>query len=187
MTWGRRPRRKQHPPPLGGGGDAQSAAGEDRDEEITLQTHRSRALRRTQTASEAKLWHYLRRKQIRDVRFRRQFALGPYIVDFVCLRARLVVEVDGESHLDVAEIVYDTRRTAFLEREGYRVIRCWNLDVLTNIDGVIQRIDYEVQARLPAPLPPPLGGGGDAHSAAGEDRNEEISISRRSRQSRQPK
>ncbi|HEX2591208.1 MAG TPA: endonuclease domain-containing protein [Rhizomicrobium sp.] len=176
MTWGLRPRRHLPPPP-GGGGDAQSAAGEDCADKITQATTRARKLRRAETASEHKLWQHLRRKQIHDVRFRRQFTLGPYIVDFVCLRAKLVIEVDGFSHTTIEQIDYDEKRTRWLNREGYQVLRFWNLDVLTNLDRVIERIDIETLARLkeiPPKFPPPLGGGGAARSDAGEDRGDEL-------------
>jgi very-short-patch-repair endonuclease len=112
---------------------------------------RSRHLRKEQTHSEDKLWQALRRKQIQDVRFRRQVSLGPYFVDFVCLKARLVIEVDGVTHITAEEIAYDKRRTQWLKSQGFKVIRFWNLDVLTNLDRVIEQIDIEVSARLSTP------------------------------------
>jgi adenine-specific DNA-methyltransferase len=90
----------------------------------------------------------LRRKQIHGVRFRRQYPLGPYFADFVCFAARVIVEVDGSSHLDAAQIVHDRIRTQWLDRHGFKVIRFWNLDVLTNIDPVMERINREVAIGL---------------------------------------
>jgi len=90
------------------------------------------------TDAENKLWSAVRRKQIGGLRFRRQFVLGPYFVDFVCLPARLVVEVDGSQHFDEKQLEHDRRRTAWLAREGFRVLRFLNNDVLKNLDDVIR-------------------------------------------------
>lgn len=92
-----------------------------------------------------KLWSAVRRKQIGGLRFRRQFVLGPYFVDFVCLPARLVVEVDGSQHFDQAQQEHDRRRTAWLEREGYKVLRFANYDVLKSLRDVI-RVISEIAA-----------------------------------------
>lgn len=100
------------------------------------------ALRAKPTDAERVLWSKLRRKQIRALRFRRQFPIGPYIVDFVCLQAKLVIEVDGGQH--GAE--NDAIRSAWLNKHGHRVLRFWNNDVLRNIDGVLQTIASEVTA-----------------------------------------
>jgi very-short-patch-repair endonuclease len=116
---------------------------------------RARTLRYSQTLSEYRLWQQLRRKQIRGLRFRRQHPIGPYFADFICIALRLIIEVDGVTHLDAAQIDHDIARTQWLRREGYDVLRFWNLDVLTNMDHVIERIDREVQARLRAKTPPP--------------------------------
>jgi len=89
----------------------------------------------------------LRNRTACGAKFRRQQPIGPYVVDFVCLEARLVIEIDGGQH--AIEPGPDAQRTAFLEREGYRVLRFWNNDVLTNTEGV-----FDVIARsLDSPLP----------------------------------
>ena len=108
-----------------------------------------KALRANPTDAERMLWSKLRRKQIRALRFRRQFPIGPYIVDFVCLQVKLIIEVDGGQH--GAE--NDAIRSAWLNERGYRVLRFWNNDVLGNIDGVVQTIASEVIAPSDAPLP----------------------------------
>jgi very-short-patch-repair endonuclease len=95
----------------------------------------SRKLRRDQTPAETKLWQALRAHQAGDVHFRRQHAIGNYIVDFCSPRQKLVIEVDGSQHLEQVE--YDNRRTAFLESKGYRVLRFWNDDVMKNLEGVM--------------------------------------------------
>lgn len=95
---------------------------------------RARVLRVDDTKAEAHLWASLRDRRLGGRRWKRQVPQGPYIVDFYCAAAGLVVEVDGEQHAEQLE--YDERRTAFLSSKGLRVLRFWNRDVLTNRDGV---------------------------------------------------
>jgi very-short-patch-repair endonuclease len=97
----------------------------------------ARQLRRTMTPAERKLWWHLREARFPDSHFRRQGTIGNYFVDFCCHTNRLVIEVDGDSHAAVRQIVADARRTQFLQSRGYRVLRFWNNDVLTNIEGVM--------------------------------------------------
>jgi very-short-patch-repair endonuclease len=115
-----------------------------------LSTHptiRSRELRATASDAERILWTYLRRKTICGHRFRRQFSLGAYFADFVCLPVRLVVEVDGSQHLEPEQMQHDARRTAWLERNNFEVIRFWAGDVIANVEGVIEIIERVVQER----------------------------------------
>ena len=114
-----------------------------------LALHRARSLRRHDTPAEAHLWNVLRVGRLEGMVWKRQVPLGPYIVDFLCRNARLVVEVDGGQHAD--QIAYDARRTAWLERAGLRVLRFWNSDVLTNRDGVCLTILDACAAYLLAP------------------------------------
>ena len=97
--------------------------------------HRAGELRRNQTEAEAKLWAYLRAHRANGVHFRRQYAIGKYIVDFCAIRKKLIIEVDGSQHIDQEE--YDKERTIFLESKGYRVLRFWNNEVLKNIEEVM--------------------------------------------------
>jgi len=100
---------------------------------------RARELRKNMTAAEKKLWQVLRGNQLDGLYFRRQHAIGTYILDFVCVQEKLVVEVDGGTHLGQEE--YDKERTRWLEEEkGYRVIRFTNDDVLRNINAVVEMI-----------------------------------------------
>jgi len=122
-------------------------------------TLRARALRKLSTEAEKKLWQKLRRKQFHGLRFRRQYPLGPYFADFVCLPARLVIEVDGATHAEFEQIQHDNRRTQWLISQNFRVLRFWNGDIFENIDGVVERIDVEMR-RDPLPLPPPARRGG---------------------------
>lgn len=103
---------------------------------------RARKLRRTSTDVERKLWARLRDRQLKGAKFRRQNAIGPYIADFFCLAARLVVELDGGGHDAEEQRLADAARTAYLENCGYRALRFWNNEVVENIDGVIEKI-YE--------------------------------------------
>ena len=100
--------------------------------------HLARSLRGNQTDAEQLLWYKLRSRQVYGFKFRRQFMLAPYIADFCCEEARLVIELDGGQHAETEAA--DATRTGFFERRGYRVIRFWNNDVLTNIEGVLEVI-----------------------------------------------
>lgn len=120
-----------------------------------LNVDHARALRHDQTDAERTLWSRLRNRGLLGRKFRRQHEIGPYVADFVCTDAWLVVELDGGQHLD--QIGYDARRTRWLEQEGYRVLRFWNDDILKNLDGVLEQI---VRVLLDtAPHPNPLPGG----------------------------
>ena len=97
-------------------------------------------LRRERTDAEDRLWQVVRNRQVDGFKFRFQHSLGPFIADFVCLEARLVVEVDGGQH----SAAQDARRTAWLQANGFRVVRFWNSDVLTNLEGVVEVIRTEL-------------------------------------------
>ena len=102
-------------------------------------TSLTRRLRRDSSDAERLLWRKLRHRQLDGHKFRRQHLIGPFIVDFVCLESRLVVEVDGGQHASAAS--GDAERTVWLESEGYRVLRFWNNEVLESTEGVLTRID----------------------------------------------
>ena len=122
-------------------------------------TCRARELRKSQTDAEAKLWRHLRDRRLGGFKFRRQYPFGPYIVDFVCLEARLIIEVDGGQHLDKAP--YDTARTHDLARFGMAVLRYWNDDVLLHIDAVLAHILAGLVTPHRAPHPNPLPASGE--------------------------
>jgi very-short-patch-repair endonuclease len=101
---------------------------------------RARELRRTMNARERKLWRALSNREAGGFRFRRQHPIGSYIVDFICLDSRLVIEVDGGQHGDDKQIAHDQRRTAWLSAEGYRVLRFWSNEVMSNTEAVVARV-----------------------------------------------
>ncbi|MBK8160105.1 MAG: DUF559 domain-containing protein [Rhodospirillaceae bacterium] len=97
-------------------------------------TAQAKVLRRNSTEAEKKLWSLLRDRRLQGWKFRRQVPLGPYIVDFYCSDAKLVIEADGGQHADSAD---DAIRTAWLSKNGFRVKRYWNNEILANPEGVI--------------------------------------------------
>ena len=105
-------------------------------------TAQARHLRRTMTEGERKLWQLLRRKQLAGFRFRRQAPIGPYIADFFCPQAKLIVELDGAPHTDEERISRDTDRTAWLETHGCRVIRIWNADLFARPNEITEAIHH---------------------------------------------
>ena len=105
-----------------------------------IQRERARKLRKSDTAAEQRLWESLRSRRLQNMKFVRQLPIGPYIADFACRAAGLIVEVDGATHSTAEEVAYDAARTAFLETQGYRVLRAGNHDVFTNRGGVLESI-----------------------------------------------
>jgi very-short-patch-repair endonuclease len=101
---------------------------------------RARRMRREMTRAEVILWTRLKGRQLLGYQFNRQKKIGPYYPDFSCAAARLIVEVDGATHSTAEERAYDASRTAFLEREGWTVLRIWNDDVYRNETGVVETI-----------------------------------------------
>jgi very-short-patch-repair endonuclease len=106
---------------------------------------RARKLRQPLTPPEALLWSRLRNRQLGEFKFRRQYPIGNFIVDFCCFEIKLVVELDGESHAFQAE--YDRKRTAELRAQGFYEIRFWNRDMIANIDSVLEQIFQECVRR----------------------------------------
>ncbi len=107
---------------------------------------KARELRRNQTPEEQVLWRALRNRFL-NVKFRRQWPIGGYIVDFVCFEAKLIVELDGSQHAEEAARAYDAVRTEFLEAAGFTVIRFWNNEVRENLDGVLETIQRNLSKR----------------------------------------
>ncbi len=120
-------------------------------------TQRARDLRKRTTRAEDLLWRALRNRQISGLKFRRQVPRGRYIVDFLCTKKRLVIEVDGATHGTAAERTYDLERTIQLEESGYRVVRFWNDEVENHLDGCLWAIQLACEK-------PPIRPGGDIPS-----------------------
>ena len=103
----------------------------------------ARRLRKESTEAEKMLWSRLRRHQLLSYQFRRQEPIGPFIVDFVCYKQRLIIELDGGHHRD--QEIYDADRTQWLQSRRYHVLRFWNNDVLHNLEGVLTAIVMEIE------------------------------------------
>jgi len=101
---------------------------------------RAAALRQGATDAESLLWRLLRSRQLGGAKFRRQHVLGPYIVDFCCLEGRVCVEVDGGQHAEDETAEYDAQRDGYLRTRGFRVLRFWNHDVLTETQAVLETV-----------------------------------------------
>jgi very-short-patch-repair endonuclease len=112
---------------------------------------RARRLRTSMTDAEMILWSRLRRRQVEGFKVRRQHPIGPYIADFACPEVKLVIEVDGETHGSPDELVRDLTRTHFMESRGWQVVRCYNVEVYRNLDGVLIQIAEALAARTRSP------------------------------------
>ncbi len=106
----------------------------------------TQALRKNMTKEERHLWYDFLKTY--PIQFKRQYALGNYIVDFYCYKAKLVVELDGSQHCDPKGIAYDDARTQYLESQGFYVLRFSNLDVLHQFHAVCEMIDLTVKNRM---------------------------------------
>jgi len=130
------------------------------------QTARARQLRQQRSEAEEALWQRLRAGRLLGYKFRTQVPIGPYHPDFCCPKAGLIIELDGSQHAEPVQAAHDAERTAFLEANGYRVLRFWNNDVLTNMDAVLAAIlrvlsgDHPLPARSSPESPSPLQGEG---------------------------
>ena len=110
----------------------------------------AKKLRANTTPHERALWRALKELPVEGTHFRRQAPIGPYVVDFFCPARRLIVELDGGHHNDDATVARDSERQAWLEQQGYRVIRFWNSDVAADLNAVMERIYMEVHGSLDA-------------------------------------
>jgi very-short-patch-repair endonuclease len=110
----------------------------------------AKALRSNMTDAERRLWYLLRAHRFLGYKFKRQLRVGPYIVDFICLAERLIIEVDGGQHADSQS---DLHRDHWLKDQGFRVLRFWNNEVLNNTDGVLERLIEHLGHSSPSPSP----------------------------------
>ena len=105
----------------------------------------ARLLRKISSDAEQRFWLHVRDRRLAGYKFRRQVPIGPYVVDFFCESAGLIVELDGGQHAEQRR--YDERRDAFLREQGYSVLRIWNNDVMENMDGVLSVVLREISKR----------------------------------------
>jgi very-short-patch-repair endonuclease len=146
------------PPGRGAGGEGTAGrykTRDTRDIDPILQTF-AKNMRHAPTDAEGRLWYFLRDRRMAGHKFRRQHAIGHYILDFVCVEAHLVVELDGGQHSE--QTGYDDARTRFLESRRLRVLRFWNDEVLKHCEDVLQCI-WQALAESATPHPGPLPGG----------------------------
>ena len=115
----------------------------------------AKRLRREMTDAEVILWSRLRRDGVPGRRFRRQHPIGPYVADFACVQARLVVEVDGGTHSTSAEVQHDKRRNAYMRSKGWRIFRVTNNDIYKNLENVLDGIVTFAPPPRPPAGPPP--------------------------------
>ena len=115
-------------------------------------TDLGRQLRHQGTPAERVLWQKLRNKHLIRAKFRRQQPIGKYIVDFVNFEKKLIIEIDGGQHNEDRILSQDAMRTAWLNSQGFRVIRFWNSGVLENLEGVLQQIQAVLSLEAPSPF-----------------------------------
>ncbi len=101
----------------------------------------ARNLRKKLTPQKEKLWKLLRNKRYKNLKFRRQYPIGKYIVDFICREKRLIIELDGGQHNEPNNIQSDISRSKYIEQYGYTILRFWNNEIDNNIEGVFKEID----------------------------------------------
>ena len=116
----------------------------------------AKTLRANQTEAEQRLWYHLRAHRFMALKFKRQKPMGCFIVDFVCVEQRLIIEIDGGQHGEQAE--YDQHRDAWLRSQGYTVLRFWNHEVMQQMEGVLEQIRSTIAL---SPSPSPTSGRGE--------------------------
>jgi very-short-patch-repair endonuclease len=133
------------------------------------QRGRAKQLRQTMTRAETLLWRYLKANRIDGIGFRRQTPIRNYIADFVCFSAKLIIELDGESHDFEEQQKADQNRDAFFVSEGFQVLRFTNEQVMSNLEGVVEAIRQATSSRAsgspPSPALPHKGGGSGERNA----------------------
>jgi very-short-patch-repair endonuclease len=132
----------------------------------TTQRDQARALRNQPTDAEKRLWRILRAQNLRGRKFRRQAAIGAYIVDFVSFAGKLIIELDGPQHLDPDSVAHDNRRDSWLASRGFQIICFRNQELDENIQAVVDAIgraidELEGDAESPLPSPPRRGEGAE--------------------------
>jgi very-short-patch-repair endonuclease len=122
----------------------------DNSQGINMLNNYKKALRKSQTDAESIIWYHLRNRHFRNYKFRRQHVLHNYIVDFICMSKKIIIEIDGSQHLDQVE--YDLIRAKKLENDGYKIFRFWNSEVLENLEEVLEVIYEALGGKHPSPV-----------------------------------
>ena len=120
---------------------------------------KAQTLRRNQTEAEKQLWRQLRNRNLENYKFRRQHTIKPYIVDFLCFSHKLIVELDGGHHNEENQIIYDKKRSHYLEEKGFVILRFWNNQVMGEMESVLNEILLALEPLPPHPSPLPQGEG----------------------------
>ncbi len=120
----------------------------------------AKVLRRTQTDAEQKLWYHLRAHRFMGKKFKRQKPVGRYIVDFVCLEEKLIIELDGGQHAE--RVDYDQERDLWLCNQGYTVFRFWNSELMSEMECVLERILTALRHETLSSSPSPVNGRGES-------------------------
>jgi very-short-patch-repair endonuclease len=110
-----------------------------------LAKERAKSLRKNMSEAEKALWYALKDRRIDNCKFRRQFSIGAYIVDFVCLEKKLIIEADGGQHNSNS---YDRKRDGWLKEQGFEVLRFWNNDILQNLNAVLEKIQDRLKSYI---------------------------------------
>lgn len=97
-------------------------------------------LRKNLTETERYLWKFLRAKRLNGIKFKRQEPIGNFIIDFISYEKKLIIELDGGQHAEKGKREKDNRRDEWFERQGYKILRFWDNEVFTNIEGVLEKI-----------------------------------------------
>jgi very-short-patch-repair endonuclease len=116
-----------------------------------------------QTEVEKRLWYHLRAHRFMGLKFKRQKPMGRYIVDFVCVERRLIIELDGGQHAE--RMAYDQQRDTWLRNQGYRVLRFWNNEVMQQLEGVLETIRSAILQSALSPSPSPTSVRGERESS----------------------
>ncbi len=143
------------PLPVGGEGRGEGVKSRTKAERSALITQLAREMRKASTDAENRLWQFVRDRRLGGYKFRRQHPIDRYIVDYICIERRLIVELDGGQHAGAKQRERDEERERFFENRGFRVLRFWSHEVLKNTEGVLETIlDALEKAPHPNPLPP---------------------------------
>lgn len=129
-------------------------------------------LRKRSTDAELALWSRVRGRHLCGLKFRRQHPMGKYIVDFICLESKVIIELDGGQHADPEIKAYDRQRDDWLENEGYKILRFWDNDVLSNTDGIVEVIMEHCSGHPPL-HPSPQGRGNKKRERFASDQSQD--------------